>query len=247
MAVIHFIFALLFFAAPPVISSSHEPGDREFSRMNYFRAVALYDSVLAISADSAVVLWRIARAWTCIADTATPENKLELYKQARAFARRAVRADSMNSEAHTWLAIAIGNIAMFEGGQTKVRLCRVIKKELDIAIKLDSCNDVAYSILGSFYKALGDVSWVEKQLATLFLGGLPDGGYKESDAAFRKAIELAPDVIRNHYELGKVYMSQDRNREALTEFRKVLLLPLFIGMDLQMKNSAYELATEMEN
>ena len=81
----------------------------------------------------------------------------------------------------------------------------------------------------------------------MFLGGLPDGGYKESDIAFRKAIELAPDVIRNHYELGKVYRCQDRNREALTEFRKVLLLPIVIGKDRQMKYSAGKLAREMEN
>ena len=141
----------------------------------------------------------------------------------------------------------MGNIAMYEGGEKKVRLCRVIKKEIDLAIELDSCNDVAYSILGSFYKALGEVSWVEKQLAAVFLGGLPGGGYQESDAAFRKAIGLAPDVIRNHYELGKVYMCQDRNREALTEFRKVLSLPALISKDRQMKHSAGELAREMRD
>jgi tetratricopeptide (TPR) repeat protein len=245
--VTHFILALLIFPAPSVTPSSHEMGDREFSHMNYLQAVALYDSVLATSADSAVVLWRIARAWTCLADTTTSGSKLELYKRALAFARRSVRADSLNSEAHAWLAATTGNIAMFEGGEKKVRLCRVIKKEIDVAIKLDSSNDVAYSILGSFYKALGDVSWVEKQLAAIFLGGLPDGGYEESDVAFRKAIELAPDVIRNHYELGKVYMCLDRNREALIEFRRVLSLPVSIGMDRQMKHSAGELAREMEH
>lgn len=87
MAVTHLILALLFLEAPSITPSSHEMGDREFSQMNYRRAVALYDSVLATSADSVVVLWRIARAWTCLADTSAPENRLELYKQAQAFAR----------------------------------------------------------------------------------------------------------------------------------------------------------------
>lgn len=242
---LHLILTLLLLPAPSASSASHEMGDREFRRMNYLRAVALYDSVLATTTDSVVVLWRIARAWTCLADTAAEENKLAFYKQARTFARRSVRADPMNSEAHAWLAAAIGNIAMFEAGKSKVKLCLVIKKELDVAIGLDSCNDVAYSVLGSFYKALGDVSWVEKQLASVFLGGLPEGGYKESDAAFRRAIELAPDVIRNHFELGKVYMCQDRNSEALTEFRMVLSLPVVIGKDRLMQNVARELAAEI--
>ena len=246
MTLIHLIFALLLYPSPSGTTFSYEPGDREFSRMNYLRAIALYDSVLATSADSVVVLWRMARAVTCLADTAALENRLGFYKQAKAFATRSVRADSMNSEAHAWLAAALGNIAMFEGGETKVKLCRVIRKELDVAIKLDPRNDVAYSILGSFYKALGDVSWIEKQLAGMLLGGIPEGGYEESDVAFRRAIELAPDVIRNHYELGRVYLCQDRNGEALAEFHKVLLLPVSVRKDHQMQHSAQRLATGME-
>ncbi|HTK82622.1 MAG TPA: hypothetical protein VL633_10050 [Bacteroidota bacterium] len=215
--------------------------------MNYLRAIALYDSVLATSADSVALLWRMSRAMTCLADTMALESRLALYKQAKAYASRSVRADSMNSQAHAWLAAAIGNIAMFEGGKTKVRLSRAIKKELDVAIRLDPRNDIAYSILGSFYKALGDLSWLEKQLADILLGGLPDGGYKESDVAFKRAIELAPDVIRNHYELGKLYMSQDRNVEALAEFHKVLSLPVSIGKDQMMQHSAQRLATSIDN
>jgi tetratricopeptide (TPR) repeat protein len=214
--------------------------------MNYLRAVELYDSVLTIAADSNVVLWRMARALTCLADTSARENRPAIYRQANALALRSVRADSTNSDAHAWLAACIGNIAMFEGGKTKVRLCGEIKRELDSAIRLDSTNDVAYSILGSFYKALGDVSWFEKQLAAMFLGRLPDGGYEESDSSFRRAIVLAPNVIRNHYELGKVYMCQDRPAEALVEFRTVLSLPVSIGKDHIMKDSAQELAANLE-
>lgn len=243
----HLVFALLLFNSPSVPTPSYELGDRQFSQMNYLRAIALYDSVLATSADSVIVLWRMARAATCLADASVWEHRLDLYKQAKIFATRSVRADSMNSEAHAWLAAAIGNIAMFEGGTTKVKLTRVIKKELDVAIRLNPRNDIAYSILGSFYKALGDVSWIEKQLATVFLGGLPDGGYEESDVAFRKAIELAPDVIRNHYELGKVYLSLERNAEALVEFRKVLSLPLSIEKDRQMQRSAQRFASTIDN
>jgi tetratricopeptide (TPR) repeat protein len=241
------MLAVLFVPTPSETPASHDPGDREFSRMNYLEAVALYNSVLPSTPDSVAILWRIARAWTCLADTSAPENKLAMYKQALSFARRSVRADSMNSEAHAWLAASMGNIAMFEGSKTKVRLCHLIKREIDLAIKLDPSDDVAYSILGSFYKALGDVSWVEKQLANVFLDGLPDGGYEESDVAFRKAIELAPAVIRNHYELGKVYLAQDRRGDALTEFRKVISLPVSVGMDRQMQRSASRIAQGLQN
>jgi tetratricopeptide (TPR) repeat protein len=127
---------------------------------------------------------------------------------------------------------------MFKGGKTKVKLCYSIKHELDCSIRLDPDDDIAYSILGSFYMALGNVSWIERQLAAVFLGSLPEGGYDESERALKKAIALAPGAIRHHFELGDLYMQEDRNREALEEFRLVLTLPVRIASDERTQLSA---------
>jgi len=220
--------------------------DSEFSSMNYSGSRVIYDSILTTSKDSAVVLWKLARTVICEGDISSPKMKIELYAEAKNFAERSVRADSLNSDSHAWLAAAVGNIAMFEGGKTKVKLCFVIKHEIDRSLELNPQNALAYSILGSFYKALGDVSWIEKQLANVFLGGLPDGGYDESVAAFQRAIALEPEVIRNHHELGKVYILQDREYEAMAEFQRTLSLPVRVGSDCEMQHSAAKLIEELK-
>jgi len=229
---------LLFFVTPISPPSSLERGDEEFARINYMLAGAIYDSVLTTSADSASVLWRLARVYVCMADVAPQDAKLDLYRQAEACAQRCIFADSMKSEGHTWRAAALGNIAMFEGGKTKVKLCYVIKKELDCSISLNPDDDIAYSILGSYYMALGSVSWIERQLAAIFLGSLPEGGYDESERALKKAIALAPGAIRHHFELGDLYMQQDRNQEALEEFQRVVILPVRLASDERTQHSA---------
>jgi tetratricopeptide (TPR) repeat protein len=127
---------------------------------------------------------------------------------------------------------------MFEGSKAKVRLCTEIKQELERAIALNPYDDVAFSVLGSFYKALGDVSWFERQLAGLFLGSLPEGGYDESEHALKRAIALAPEVIRHHFELGMLYIELERNEESLVEFRQVLSLPLLLASDTSRQASA---------
>ncbi len=219
-------------------SSSLERGDEEFARRNYPLALAVYDSVLNMSPDSARVLWRLARLYVCLADVAPEDQRLELYRRAEAYAVRSISSDSTKSEGHSWRAAALGNVAVFEGSKTKVRLCTVIKQELVCAIALNPRDDIAFSILGSFYMALGNVSWVERQLATLFLGDLPEGGYDESERALRQAIALAPRVIRHHFELGALYRELDRNEEALQEFRQVLSLPLLLASDAARQHSA---------
>jgi len=229
---------ILLLIIPPSSSSSLERGDQEFARIRYDLAEAIYDSALATSTDSADALWRLARVYVCMADVASQDQRLDLYRQAEAFAYRCIHADSTKSEGHTWRAAALGNIAMFEGGKTKVKLCHLIKQELDCSISLNPADDIAHSILGSFYMALGNVSWIERQLAAVFLGSLPERGYDESESALKKAIALAPGVIRHHFELGELFMEQDRYGEALEEFQQVVTLPVLLASDERTQLSA---------
>ena len=237
------IFALVLLALPAPVSV--ERGDEEFARLHYPLAEAYYDSALGASGDSADVLWRLARVYVCVADVAPRDQELDLYRRAEAFAHRCIEADSTKAQGHTWRAAALGNIAMFEGGKTKVKLCRLIRDELESSIRLDSTDDIAYSILGSFYMALGNVSWIERRLASLFLGTLPEGGYSESERALKKAVALAPGVIRHHFELGKLYRAEDRPREALEEFNKVAALPQLLANDERTQRAAAEMARDL--
>lgn len=231
-------------SAPPSFSTL-ERGDQEFAGRNYRLALAMYDSALTTSSDSADVLWRLARVLVCIADVSPEGERLDLYRLAEAYALRSICSDSTNSEGHTWRAAALGNMAVFEGSKAKVQLCTLIKQELDRAIELDPRNDIALSILGSFYRILGNVGWLERQLAVLFLGDLPEGGYVESERALKQAIALAPAVIRHHFELGVLYQETDRDQEALEEFQRVLSLPQFVSSDAGRQHSAGKLVEDL--
>ncbi len=222
-----------------------EQGDREFAGLHYPQATDLYLLALGSSSDSANALWRLARVYVCQADISPQERKLELYREAEDFARRCIGLDSLISEAHTWRAAALGNIATFEGGKTKVRLCYEIKRELDRSIALNKNDDIAYSILGSYYMALGNVSWFERQLASLLLGSLPDGGYAESEQALKKAIATAPTVVRHHYELGVLYIQEERTTEAIGELRLAASLPVQIGSDPRTQAAVRDLLADL--
>jgi tetratricopeptide (TPR) repeat protein len=208
-------------------------GDQFFMKQEYYTAIAAYEEHLQQNPDDPEALWRIARAYISIGDVAPRDEREPFSRKAEVFASRAVRSDSLNSNAHTWRAVALGYIALYEGSRTKVRLCNEIKNELDLAIRLDPKNDVAYSIYGTFYRTLGKVTWYERSLANLLLGGLPDGGFEEAEAALKKAIALAPNLIRHQFELGMVYIEMDRPDDARRIFTGALKLPVLLASDVQ--------------
>jgi len=213
-------------------------GDEQFSRMEYREAEDRYRSELGVRGESAEILWRIARLRVCQADVSEESAKEPMYREAAAYARRGIAADSTVGRGYTWLAASLGSIAMFEGGGTKVKLAHEIKAALDRAVALDSTDDVAYSIMGSFYLALGNVSWIERQLAAILLGGIPPGGLEDSERALTRALRLAPDIVRHCYELGLLYHAADRDTEARDQFKRCLTLPSRLGSDDRTKDLA---------
>lgn len=221
-------------------------GDRAFVLIDYPSAVVAYETALAERPDDPELLWRLARVCVCMGDVADGGNRKELYTKAEGYARRCVAAQPESSHGHAWLAASLGCLAMFEGGRAKVRLSREIKEELDRALELDPANDIAWSVLGSFHRALGNVSWLERQLAALLMGGLPAGGYEEGAAALQKAVALAPDVMRHQVELALLYMECGERKKAIALLKEARKLPVTVASDRKRLRKIESLLKELE-
>ena len=137
--------------------------------------------------------------------------------------------------------IAIGRVALDAGAKERVRLSKEIKKEVDLAIKLDPNDDIAYHVLGRWNRKLANLSWIERGFANMFLGGVPEDASEENAAAaFKKAIELNPGYINHHLELGMTYEMMDMEEEAKAEYQKCLNLPKSSAADDKHKVTAQE-------
>lgn len=220
--------------------------DEEFRRIDYPATEAICDSLLRQEPRNPEVLWRLARVNISMAEVAEKSHKEDFYRCAESYARRCIEADSTLAAGHTWLAAALGNLAMFEGSRAKVRLCHDIKHELDLALALNPQDDIAWSILGSFYRALGNVSWFERQIAAIFIGSLPPGGYEDAEAALRHAIALAPHVLRHRHELALLYVDWGRDEEAKAALDTAATMPVIIASDHRRLELVRELRASLE-
>jgi tetratricopeptide (TPR) repeat protein len=244
------MIAFLLFLFSAVALPSELPavsaGDTAFVELRYDEARRLYQQGLETSPRDPAVLWRLSRLASVEGGLLSGEAKHAKYLEAERHARTCVAADSTVAEGYTWLAVSLGNLAMFEGSKAKVRLCGEIKQALDRALLLKPDDDIAYTILGSFYRALGNVSWIERQLASVFLGSLPDGGYPEAEVALKKAIALAPGTLRHRRELGMLYVDWGREEDARKVLQECLLLPTTLASDPADKEKVRATLRELE-
>lgn len=221
-----FILVVLF-----VLPANVSIGDEAFVRIDYPAAITAYEEQLHSYPNDPDLLWRLARVYVCTGEVKENGEGEPFFKMAETYARRCIRSDSTNAEGHTWLAATLGYLALNAGMKEQVRLTNELHAELDKSLILNPANDGAYSIRGSLYRALGNVSWLERQLASIFLGNLPEGDYEDGERALKKAIALGPDVMRHHYELGVLYLDWERKEEAKAALEFAATLPIRVAID----------------
>ena len=223
-------------------------GDSLFKLFDNKGALDGYLAALQLDSMNYDANWKAARAYTDVGETIEDDDeRAKMYLKGSQHAQKAVQIDSLGSKGHLFLSIALGRVALDAGAKERIKLSKDIKKEVDLAIKYDPNDDIAYHVLGRWNRKLSNLSWIEKGFADMFLGGVPEDASEENAvAAFKKAIELKPYHINHHLELGITYEMMDMEEEARKEFQICLDLPKSDSDDAKYKKDAQERLEDLE-
>jgi tetratricopeptide (TPR) repeat protein len=215
-----------FAASAGDVAATIAAGDAALRKLDLEAGIAAYRSALEAAPDSYEALWRLARALT---DKATlskqPGEQKGLCVEAEKFARKAGSLEPSDAKGHAYLAVAVGKLALFEGGRRKVELSKEVKAEAEKALQLDPNEDVALHVLAIWNREMVDLGWLLRSFAQLLYGKFPPASLEAALADLRRASELEPDVIPHHVELGITLASAKRWAEAKAELEKGLALP----------------------
>ncbi len=208
--------------------------DRELRKMNYPKADSIYTSELRKNPGNASLCWKLAMLQVSMGEFASSENAdagLPHYRKAAEYARTSISLDSTNSKGHTWLAASLGIMADNIGTKEKLNRAAEIKRELDIALRLNPNDESALSLLGSYYREAADIGWFRRMVATTFIGEVPKGNYDLAEKAFKKAMALDPEIIRNYHELALIYIERGNREEAFRLMKIAIQKPVLIASD----------------
>jgi tetratricopeptide (TPR) repeat protein len=222
-------------------------GDSAYKQFDNTSALAYYSKALEMDSLNYEASWKLSRAYVDVGEgLADQEERKEYYRKADSYARKAVEIDSNGAKGHLYLSVAIGRVALDSGKKEQVRLSKEIKAEVDKALALDPNDDVAWHVLGRWHRKMATLSWIQRTFANTFLGGVPkEASVEKSAECFQKAIEIRPEHINHHLELGITYEELDQKDKAAEQYNLVLELPKKDADDEKYKKEAQELLDDL--
>jgi tetratricopeptide (TPR) repeat protein len=232
-------------AAPPPCDGAAlaavSRGDVADEQLKTKESLTAYLEAERLGCKDATVLRKIAREYSLsMVDTRSHDEQRAFGEKGLAYAQRAVEAAPEDAMAQLAVAICYGRVASFLDNKTKIAYSRQVKEHVEKAIKLDPSLDYAYHVLGAWNYELAGLNPVLRVLAKLIYGDVPAASYDDAVRNFKKAIELAPQCVAHHVELGRTYAAMGQAGLARAELNKGLALPSREKDDPDTKERARE-------
>jgi tetratricopeptide (TPR) repeat protein len=190
-------------------------GDFFYAKLQASEALKYYLPAEKLDPNNVRLLVRISREYRDLMGDATDSaDKVRLGGVAVNYADRAAALAPKDPEAQLAVAISYGKLQPFQANRQRFDEVHIIKVATDKAIELDPGNDLAWHVLGRWYKGLAEVDGLHRALAQAAFGALPSASYEEAATCFEKAIQLNPNRPIHYIQLGCVYAKMGRKDEA---------------------------------
>lgn len=173
------------------------------------QAMGVIEKALGPNANDYQWLWRAARVYYFVGDTAPKGEKLPYFEKGISVGLRAVAAQSEGAEGHFWLGVNYGGYSDQKGVFKALATVKKIRAEMETVLRLnDRYQD------GGAYLALGEM---DRQLPRFFGGSMA-----RAIERLEKGLTVAPNNLEIKLALGQAYEEKGRKEDARRMYQEII-------------------------
>jgi tetratricopeptide (TPR) repeat protein len=216
-------------------------GDHAYADRQAKAALEQYRLALSIEPKNYEALCKASRTEVDLAEglDRSPEHD-SLQAAAQRDAETAITVKPHDADGHFALARALGRKALSLGTMDRIRYAKMIRLEALEALKYDSLHAGALHVLGSWNAEVMRVNGIERAFAKRFLGAevFNQASWSEAQRLLEKAVQLDPERLVHHLDLGVIYADRGNKAKAREQFALILAAPLREYNDPMYKRKA---------
>lgn len=214
--------------------------------LNYKDGIAVFQQLLKADSSNVQYLQNASFFYSRYGKILPENQQMNHYKTAEYLARKALKISSADAEGHYVYALALGRINENASTKQKIANAKLIKSELDMALKVNPKHAGAWHILGRWHRTIAGFSSIEKLAINTLFGGVPPGGsYEDAIKCFTQAVIIEPKYKMHQYELANTYYEMGKNAEAKIWLSKAMALSAVSIDDRTADEKCKELQTKL--
>ena len=221
-------------ALDPRIAEAHEL----YWDHQVMESLQLFEDVIDGSPENYEPLWAAARAAIALGLLSRGrEIQNQWYQTGESYARRATEVEPEGLVGLYWLLSAKGLRAAQTGGREASALGGEVYDLAHEVLEMDSLHAGAYHALGVLNYRVQRLSAIERFVARNFMGAevMNNTTWEDAERYLTRAVELSPEYILFHLDLGRMYLARDRKDEARVQLQRVLELPAIEPPDIRFQ------------
>jgi len=196
-------------------------GDSSYAHFKPDESIPHY--IAAIGADSSnyEALWKAARSEIDLAEAERDEGRRDRYSRAgESLARRAIKVNGQDAEAHFHLARALGRRALSVGVRDRIKFATEVRAEALESLKHNPNHPGSLHVMGVWNAEVMRINGVSRFLAKNVLGGqvFGEASWNRAVSYMERAVAVDPDRIVHHLDLAKIYADVGDKAKARAQF-----------------------------
>ena len=229
-------------ATPDTVRALLDQAEKAHDANDYQKTMSLLQQAEKFDPNNAEILWKEARGYFDFADQKPDDEAWQKENIYPGFekAKKALALDENSAGANKWYAILIGRKGEIEGTKQKIENSYPMKKYTLRAIELDPDDASNYHVMGRWNYALADLSWIERQVASVIYATPPEASFEDALKYFKKANQLDPKDLRNVLYIGKCYEAMDQEDKAAEYYKKTMNMKAETDSDRAIQKEAKE-------
>ncbi len=246
------ILIALLFISPAIIAQDVPTLFKEAVRQeaipNEAAAYETYKKIFTLQPSHVVALSRASQLASRIGSRQTEATLRDNWlKIAGDYAKKALTINAQNDEANVSMAMYLGKTSLTKSGKEKIKSVNQIKSHIEVALKTNSTNYLAWHILGRLNYEISNVSGLEKAAAKIFYDALPKGSLANAIMYLEKARTLQPNFILNNYELARAYEKNGEKNKAINILNKIPAMAIGTEDDQVLKTKSKALLKDLQD
>lgn len=200
-------------------------GDSIYAHFKPDEALVHYLAAVGPDSSNYEALWKAARTEIDLAEAEKDEARRDrLSKAGESLARRAIKVNSQDAEAHFHLARALGRRALSVGVRDRVKFGTDVRAEALEALRLDPNHPGALHVMGVWNAEVMRLNGIQRFFAKNVLGGrvFGEASWDKAVSYMERSVAVDPDRIVHHLDLGKIYADLGDKAKARAQLELVV-------------------------